>query len=1210
MADRLGALLAAYVRQRALVGQQHLYKELLGDDIKAELEQFEKYMEDEAIDSYAANCSNTGYTREGGGKDFFKHNAGDKLMCKLMTGALYFMNENSWRKWRANMVVSNDDELKEYVRCAIVNIFMYILLQSPCRSEMGVYYAWDTVTQMEGLMGGLITEGKCKRGVFLNIKTQEFDMEQMIKNWLQNNNTLTEKFKGPEVQRICTKSLEALGGAPQDADETDDKIELQTQEKHVIEKLRPETTVLVRKVPPQLMQPAPENGVSTHTSEDDQGSDPRDADMPAPKPAATKPDTSDTAVGRSQTPASPVLPARPPPPPPSPSGKSGDEDAGTKGEKGDQGVAGQPGPTAPCVTNVHTETTHSTYDGTHRVGLSISFTNTDPTSGCSGPGTPGKDGATGPGSSGYPSAPAAAAPKAEAEQEPATTSSSSEAAGCPPPAPSPAENTENDAVQTTPSSPSSTNANGDTGPSGSAGEKGGSGEAGNTVPAVVDGGNDDPPPLNPPKPKPNPNPNQSGSSSPSGSGAPAAGGAGGGVSGEAGKGGAGAVGGTGGSSGGGGGGGSGSNLSSGSETSTPAQGPELSTTTTVTQTPSSETLSPTSPQSPVQPSPPKAGEDAVAHFVPPPSTPFDPKNLIPYTPAIIPAVVGIGIIAFFLWKYFAYLGKKRRRTYRTVRDVPSPPLDEEILDHLQRDAPPPPAYGYTMVTQPASTCGRGRPPRVNRRTIIELHLEVLNERESAEWDNVKDDYLQIVVQEFAQDLMRDEETNNNILGVSITKQALSGHNVASTESDGTNPLPPPADDPWRCMETIPFVTDTSPPNADDRWNCMETIQLETDPCASNADDPDPWSCMETIQLATDPCRPYDPDAWSCMETIQLDTDRAPPNEDNPDPWSCMQNIQFATDHCPPNADNPCSCMEPIQFAKDTAPPTEDAPDPWRCMQTIQLATDTSPPNEHDPDPWSCMEPTPLERDRCQPNEHDPDPWSCMETAPLEPEEPPSPLAYSCDPSNEYPTPDHINWINWIDRNRHLLRECTTQPWFNALKSEWKQYYQQYAPNEASGVNRTAATMESRKFDAWKEWVAKQHALMNTYSEEPWFQHLWSNIAQTGVVTEEDGMPEQIRTVQGVSHIHTVDEKPTTFVTDQGPPVEKGLKVEEALEGGSALKVRHLPQQQLHPQPYMKQPLTAQTWILILALVIEQCELESSMQEKELYVDDLLQQLCN
>ncbi|KJP86046.1 hypothetical protein AK88_04303 [Plasmodium fragile] len=236
--------------------------------------------------------------------------------------------------------------------------------------------------------------------------------------------------------------------------------------------------------------------------------------------------------------------------------------------------------------------------------------------------------------------------------------------------------------------------------------------------AVIDGGNDDPPPLNPPKPKPNPNPDQAGSS------------------GGEGKGG-GDVGGT--------------------QLVTPSVRPGVTW-----------------------------------------------EDIKPYTPEIIPAVVGIGIIAFFLWKYFAYLAKRRRK-FRTVRDVPSPPLDEEILDHLQRGAPPP-DYGYTIVRdrRPGTLPDRRRrQPRVNRRTIIELHLEVLNECEAAEWENVKDNYWQILVQEF----MGDGNGHSGSPDTAIPNEGLPGNNVPSTESDGIDRCPPNAKDP-------------------DRWSCMDTIQLD------------------------------------------------------------------------------------------------------------------------------------------------------------------------------------------------------------------------------------------------------------------------------------------------------------------------------------------------------------------------------------------------
>ncbi|KJP88236.1 hypothetical protein AK88_02183 [Plasmodium fragile] len=415
-----------------------------------------------------------------------------------------------------------------------------------------------------------------------------------------------------------------------------------------------------------------------------------------------------------------------------------------------------------------------------------------------------------------------------------------------------------------------------------------------------------------------------------------------------------------------------------------------------------------------------------------------------------------------------------------------------------------------------------RAPRVNRRTIIELHLEVLNECEATEWEHVKDDYWQIVVQAFAQDLLRDDDTTNSILGVSTSHQALSGHNVSSTldpptDSAGTDPCPPNAhdSDPWRCMESIQLATDTSASNEDDPWNCMEHIQLATDPCPPH--DPDPWSCMEHVQSATDPCAPH---------------------EHDPDPWRCMETIQLETGPCPPNDCASCSCMEHVQSATDPCPPNTDDPDAWSCMETIQLEQQETPSS------------------------------------------PPSPY-----PGNEKRAPDHTNWINWIHRNKHILRACTTQPWFLQLTADWKQYLREHmsanAANAVSGRRDfgAAATMDSKKH-AWKECVATQHDLMNTYSEEEWFQHLLNNV-------EED----------------------TVTATGDIPGVGNDLEVDKVTAAANMLRVSDVPRRQLLQQPaHMTKPLTAQTWILILALVIEQCEVDSRLQQTELYVDDLLQQL--
>ncbi|KJP86084.1 hypothetical protein AK88_04275 [Plasmodium fragile] len=124
----------------------------------------------------------------------------------------------------------------------------------------------------------------------------------------------------------------------------------------------------------------------------------------------------------------------------------------------------------------------------------------------------------------------------------------------------------------------------------------------------------------------------------------------------------------------------------------------------------------------------------------------------------------------------------------------------------------------------------------------------------------------------------------------------------------------------------------------------------------------------------------------------------------------------------------------------------------------------------------------------------------------------------------------------------------------------------------------AATVQINKLDAWKEWFANQHALMSTYSEQAWFQPLLSTV-------EEETVPDK-------GDIHGVDQH---------------FNMEQVMAAEHMLRVRDLPRSQtMHPQPYMKKVLTAKTWILFLALVIEHCEVERRLQERELYVDALLQ----
>ncbi|ANQ06079.1 SICA antigen [Plasmodium coatneyi] len=106
-------------------------------------------------------------------------------------------------------------------------------------------------------------------------------------------------------------------------------------------------------------------------------------------------------------------------------------------------------------------------------------------------------------------------------------------------------------------------------------------------------------------------------------------------------------------------------------------------------------------------------------------------------------------------KYFFFLGKKRRR-YKRAHQVRGPALQEQLLDHVDEQADGP--HEYTLVKerkQPRSAPERtkrekkqgvGRP--VVHRTIIDIHLEALDECQKGDLHSTKEDFFEILVQEF------------------------------------------------------------------------------------------------------------------------------------------------------------------------------------------------------------------------------------------------------------------------------------------------------------------------------------------------------------------------------------------------------------------------------------------------------------------------------
>ncbi|KJP84925.1 hypothetical protein AK88_05445 [Plasmodium fragile] len=1090
---------------------------------KQVLQAFTEYMQDhnDLNEAYGANCYNTGWNDFGKGNDSHtQQRVADVVRCRVMSVAWAFANG-----WGHSASANTDGvditpEEKDMFRCEVVNIFGHLLKEKYCSEQKGykrgVEYSRIAFRDMKsagingvGAINGPVIEGRCTACGYQGHERWAHAINLKVVEWLMHHGEIMNEIAQMEQAMPCTerwtdyiKQIDHPHNPIKDgntegrtlkerlSEEGQRKIQDAEQQLEgavtkIIENVAKDTDDILQQAQ-EAFQDVPKNAHKDAT-ETTPGAKPMATTPATPKPVAGGTPGQGTGTGgdvaRKDDDEQP--PARPPPPPPPEPARPAENtgapgDAGPAGPQGETGAKGEPGPTGPKEDHASgadagpapdskeprqpgssavedyksiCEQTDSGPQSTTVISSGASSVSITPVNYNYGAEAPCK------------------ILQELAKQEERAKST-----------PKTVENTKNATRDRAPSG--ETNVQGDTVPAGTV--DGNPQEAAKaaspTTPAPAEEKAKEPPPPSAPAPGPTPSTGTAtdGTKPPTHDGDPDANDVADGIK----------------------------------NTADFGFGLDLNPLKAKGDLGGSYGLG--TPQGPrgVPPSP-KADSSNVPPALDAPTLTWE--DLIPYTPAIIPAVVGIGIIAFFLWKYFAFLGHKRRRTYRTVRDIPSPPLDEEILDHLQRGELPPPDYGYTMVRarrRDKFADRRRRHPRVHKRTIIELHLEVLNECEATEWENVKDEYWQIVVEEFsrdlAQDLMRDGKGYSSSLDAPSTNQGYPGINVSST-----------LDRPTDIERTDPCRPNEQDPDA---WNCMETKQLATGPCAPHEHDPDPWSCMENIQLETHPCPPHDPDPWSCMETIQLAPGPCAPHAHDPDRCSSMQHIQLATDRSAPNED-----------------------DRWNCMENIPLATDPSPPNEHDP--WKCMETIQLHDDQHRPFDHGDETLDC------------------------------IHWINWIDRNKYFLRECTTQTRFLQLKADWKQYYQQHATNDAFGVNRKAATMDSKKH-AWKEWVAKQHRQMRMYNAEAWFQRLLNTVVE-----------------ETQSHKGEV------------PGVETDVEVENVMAAEDMLRVRDLPRSQpLHKQPYMKKPLTAQTWILILALIIEACELENSMHDRELYVDALLQNM--
>ncbi|KJP88405.1 hypothetical protein AK88_01857 [Plasmodium fragile] len=429
------------------------------------------------MDALGSNCNNAGWQHWLTDAKYAHvgQNEGDRIACKFMTIALYFLKGWSQTGKIPYDEKENDMKLKGYMRCAVVHMFTDILFESVCRSKWGTFYAWYSV---DGMMkdGGITRSAgtqKCAMDRLMDITRGNWSMSEEIKERLRNNDRLKSMIAGERMKAACQKKIrkeQTKENRPLDEQEQTNQ---ERWEINVKEKLNKRMKKVLNKVERARSGKGQHDTDETDSDEEETLSETDEADEKdmeiedgkytnsnntnmnththgTNKKSKEKNEKSDGAI------STPVVPPKKPDAPQADAAPKTSTTTQTPGHG--QGS----GDKSKDVPEGHTE---DAGQDTEKDSWS-------------------KDGAGAQSTEAPASAPSESTPTAPSRESGAkgTTGASG----------SPAQD-------------------GETGPSGPAGKHGEPGNSGGG--SVIDGGNDEPPPLNPPKPKPpTTSPTQSGSS--------------------------------------------------------------------------------------------------------------------------------------------------------------------------------------------------------------------------------------------------------------------------------------------------------------------------------------------------------------------------------------------------------------------------------------------------------------------------------------------------------------------------------------------------------------------------------------------------------------------------------------------------------------------------------------------------------------------------
>ncbi|KJP84919.1 hypothetical protein AK88_05452 [Plasmodium fragile] len=198
-------LIRDWAERRGIWNQEQLNTKLW-DDIITVLEAFVKFLErfeqDGLMDTWATSCNDAAYS------DRYIMRAHDKerTMCRLMMAALYFKNGWTGSTMHADNDWGPDNPLRQFVKCAIVSIYMYYLLEINCGDTTGVEYALHIMNEQEPTFAATdMVANVCYWQEYDRTQIGQKNVGGEIREWLKGNEYIAQQIQQIEQKAPCKR---------------------------------------------------------------------------------------------------------------------------------------------------------------------------------------------------------------------------------------------------------------------------------------------------------------------------------------------------------------------------------------------------------------------------------------------------------------------------------------------------------------------------------------------------------------------------------------------------------------------------------------------------------------------------------------------------------------------------------------------------------------------------------------------------------------------------------------------------------------------------------------------------------------------------------------------------------------------------------------------------------------------------------------------